>query len=108
MSSNEIRKWLNLVESKSTLNEYAAGGGGGGDGRRGGHLAYYHSTISFIKHYEKDRKGEPELGADDLESDVKWLKSVADGFLQGMKQGLKAFFRIDTMLQDMLQDELAG
>ena len=112
MSTNEIRKWLNLVESKSTLNEYAAGNrNGGGGGRRIGHLAYYQSTRSFIKYYYNNRKDEPELSAEDLNSDIQWLQTVADGFLIGMEQGLNAYFRIDTMLRDELaewyeQDEL--
>lgn len=116
MSTNEIRKWLNLVESKSTLNEYAAGnnngdGGGGRRHRRFGNLAYYHSTRSFIEWYNKDRKNEPYLSAEDLNSDIQWLQTVADGFLISMEKGLGAYFGIDTMLQDELatwyeQDDL--
>lgn len=102
MSTNEIRKWLNLVESKSTLNEYAGGKRGGGGGGDGG-PTYYQATKDFIKHYENDRKND-ENADSWLDSDIKWLESVADAFLIGEKQGIEAFFRIDTMLQEELAD----
>ena len=95
MSSTQLRKWINLIESKNaSLNEFAPGDGNNARN-------YYEATVAFIEYYRDQRQ---DLDPDQLDDEVAWLTGVANGFLRSFEDGLKEFFGIDTMLQDELTE----
>ena len=95
MSSNQMRKWLNLVESTGHLNEFTA------DGENPQN--WYQATVDFIEEYKSDRLANGDE-LEDFQDDLDWLQNLAKSFLQSFKAGIDFYFDLDTMLRDELAE----